>query len=173
MLMGTVTKPEWGRACAQHSVRGGSLSSAGETGAVPGWLALGAGAERGLWDPFPSFTGALSSGCTKFRVVVQSRPGRGLWWLLVVVGCLVLGGGVFQSISVPRLPAGRVQVRMDDAQEVNPEKAAGARAGASSEPVGTSQDSQPAQETAVQPVRAAGSDPGSDGAEPSAPGAGG
>lgn len=49
--------------------RGGSLISAGVTGAVLGLLVLGGsitGAEKGLWDQFPSFTGALSSGCAKF-----------------------------------------------------------------------------------------------------------
>lgn len=68
---------------AQHADRrGGSLISAGVTRAVLGWLAFSgsvAGAEKGLWHQFPSFTGALSSGCAKFQVVVQPSPGGGMW----------------------------------------------------------------------------------------------
>lgn len=60
--------------------QGGSLIAAGVTGAVLGLLALGrsvTGAEKGLWDPFPSFAGALSSGCAKFQVTAQPNPRRG------------------------------------------------------------------------------------------------
>lgn len=113
MLTGTVTKPyPKGNFHARRRVRadkGGSLRSAGITGAVLGLLVLSAGVllelRRGSGTHFPA------SQVPFPPAVPNSRSLCSQIWESVC-------GEVFQSISTPQLPGRRAKVWMDGPCEV-------------------------------------------------------